>query len=185
MFCTNCGKEIIDTAKFCNFCGMPVKNIAAAPVQPAPAPVQPTPEPEPVRIESETVPEPAASEEVTNVEMTETEETIPEASSEENTEPTAEAPEEPAEPVTETERPSDSVFPRPNTIPTSGESTLAYPAPPSYPSAPVPVVPVHSAISEAKPERKYTFGHIMMCLGAVAVMAIVAGVFAGLYFSVV
>lgn len=174
MFCTNCGKEIIDTAKFCNFCGMPVKNIAAAPVQPAPAPVQP---------ESET--EPAASEEVPNVEMTETEETIPEVSAEENTEAPAEAPEEPSEPVTETERPSDSVFPRPNTIPTSGESTLSYPAPPSYPSAPVPVVPVQSAISEAKPERKYTFGHIMMCLGAVAVMAIVAGVFAGLYFSVV
>lgn len=173
MFCTNCGKEIIDTAKFCNFCGMPVKNIAAVPVQPEPV----------------TVPEPAASEEVTNVEMTETEETIPEVLAEENTEPSAEAPAASAEPVSEpespSESPSESVFLRPNNIPTSGESTLAYPAPPSYPSAPVPAVPVQSAAFEAKPERRYTFGHIMMCLGAVAVMAIVAGVFAGLYFSVV
>ena len=47
--------------------------------------------------------------------------------------------------------------------------------------APVPVV------KEKKPkeEKYYTFGHIMLCLSAVAVMAIVAGVFAGLYFSVV
>ena len=36
-----------------------------------------------------------------------------------------------------------------------------------------------------KAEKYYTFGHIMLCLSAVAVMAIVAGVFAGLYFSVV
>ena len=39
---------------------------------------------------------------------------------------------------------------------------------------------------ENKPKEKkyYTFGHIMLCLSAVALMAIVAGVFAGLYFSV-
>lgn len=36
-----------------------------------------------------------------------------------------------------------------------------------------------------KPEKYYTFGHLALCLGAVAVMAIVAGVFAGLYFSVI
>ena len=36
-----------------------------------------------------------------------------------------------------------------------------------------------------KPEKYYTFNHILMCLAAVAVMAIVAGVFAGLYFSTI
>lgn len=34
------------------------------------------------------------------------------------------------------------------------------------------------------PEKYYTFGHLALCLAAVALMAIVAGVFAGLYFSV-
>ena len=55
MFCTNCGKEIINTAKFCNFCGMPVKNMAASvpinTVQPAQStqsvqPVQPVTQPD-------------------------------------------------------------------------------------------------------------------------------------------
>ena len=36
-----------------------------------------------------------------------------------------------------------------------------------------------------KAERYYTFGHIMLCLSAVALMAIVAGVFAGLYFTAI
>lgn len=41
-------------------------------------------------------------------------------------------------------------------------------------------------VKEKKPkeEKYYTFGHLMLCLSAVALMAIVAGVFAGLYFSV-
>ncbi len=36
-----------------------------------------------------------------------------------------------------------------------------------------------------KEEKYYTFNHILLCLAAVAVMAVVAGVFAGLYFSVI
>ena len=31
MFCVNCGREIIDTARFCNYCGRPVQNIAPPP----------------------------------------------------------------------------------------------------------------------------------------------------------
>lgn len=38
---------------------------------------------------------------------------------------------------------------------------------------------------QPKPEKYYTFGHLALCLAAVAVMAIVAGVFAGLYFSAI
>lgn len=44
---------------------------------------------------------------------------------------------------------------------------------------------VPPAAQPKKEEKYYTFNHILMCLGAVAVMAIVAGVFAGLYFSTI
>lgn len=43
----------------------------------------------------------------------------------------------------------------------------------------IPVKPV----AEPKVEKYYTLSHLLLCLAAVAVMAIVAGVFAGLYFS--
>ena len=46
-------------------------------------------------------------------------------------------------------------------------------------------VPAEPPAIDQKPEKYYTFGHIALCLVAVAVMAIIAGVFAGLYFSVV
>lgn len=42
-----------------------------------------------------------------------------------------------------------------------------------------------SAELAEKPAKYYTFGHIALCLAAVGVMAIVAGIFAGLYFSVI
>lgn len=73
----------------------------------------------------------------------------------------------------------------PNSIPTEGVST-AENAEFSGFGAPVPMDNAKiAAPAKEPPERKYTLGHIMMCLAAVAVMAIVAGVFAGLYFSVV
>ncbi|MBQ8170830.1 MAG: zinc-ribbon domain-containing protein [Oscillospiraceae bacterium] len=70
---------------------------------------------------------------------------------------------------------------------------------PIYPNPPAPAMeyptgamaPNFSAqvpqqkTKKEKPEKYYTFGHLMLCLAAVGVMAIVAGVFAGLYFSVI
>ena len=51
------------------------------------------------------------------------------------------------------------------------------------------VAPAAQVASEAAKkhtaEHKYTLGHLIMCLASTAIMAIVAGVFAGLYFSVV
>lgn len=38
---------------------------------------------------------------------------------------------------------------------------------------------------QPKEQKYYTLGHIVMCLAAVGIMAIIAGVFAGLYFSVI
>ena len=101
----------------------------------------------------------------------------------------AESPAENAVDTAEETTAADSAVPVPNTIPTYGTSESIYSAPPAYPAPaqPMNTIPVQSAklTPENKPERKYTLGHIMMCLAAVAVMAIVAGVFAGLYFSVV
>ena len=190
MFCTNCGKEIIDTAKFCNFCGMPVKNMAASvpitPVQSAqptqsvqPAqPIQPVPQP------VQTAPDYAE-----NAGITEAPETASEIPTVENIGAyDSESAGETAEEADIAD--DDNAVPTPNTIPTYGASEPIFSAPPVYPDPPVTPVPITQEIKtevmpENKPERKYTLGHIMMCLAAVAVMAIVAGVFAGLYFSVV
>ncbi|MBD5383823.1 MAG: zinc-ribbon domain-containing protein [Ruminococcaceae bacterium] len=191
MFCTNCGKEIIDTAKFCNFCGMPVKNMAASvpvtPIDPVQSvqPAQPVPQPE------QTAPDYTES---AGIPMTES---IPETPESTEIPPVDNAPEyesesvpEIVEPAVEASTADDSTIPTPNNIPTYGGSTPVYSAPPAYPTTPVNTVPITQEIKaetapETKPERRYTLGHIMMCLAAVAVMAIVAGVFAGLYFSVV
>lgn len=194
MFCTNCGKEIIDTAKFCNFCGMPVKNMAASvPIDPV-QPVQPT-QPE------QTAPDYTES---TSIPVTENAPEMPESISEipsvdsapeYESESVAEIDEETSESAVEASADdesaaNESAIPTSNNIPTYGASNPVYSAPPAYPNTPVNTVPITQEIKaetapETKPERRYTLGHIMMCLAAVAVMAIVAGVFAGLYFSVV
>ena len=48
MFCSNCGKQLLEGAKFCDECGQPIKIPTAQPVkEPEPAPVViPAPEPE-------------------------------------------------------------------------------------------------------------------------------------------
>lgn len=206
MFCTNCGKEIIDTARFCNFCGAPVKNTAGVPSaqtgnirqeQPADR-VTPTMQSEPVtptiQPEQSAQSEYTAPESETGIPMPER---APEAS-----ETASEMPSFGSEPenadvyenaadnseLTAESVANDSAIPTPNTIPSYGGSAY-YSAPPVSPNiAEQPLMITQEIKSETapevKPERKYTFGHLMMCLAAVAIMAIVAGVFAGLYFSV-
>lgn len=191
MFCTNCGKEIIDTAKFCNFCGMPV-NITAASAPAAqtdPFPREQTaqpaeftaPETQSEPVTSAITPEQSEQREYSAPES-ETDIPVTEIASEM---PTAEnAPESAAD-----NSAADGAIPTPNTIPSYGESANVYSAPPVYPSVSAIGAPITQEIKAPtapaeKPERKYTFGHLMLCLAAVAVMAIVAGVFAGLYFSV-
>lgn len=44
MFCSKCGREVSDQAKFCNYCGTPLGNAQPQPVQ-KPAPVQPAAQP--------------------------------------------------------------------------------------------------------------------------------------------
>lgn len=239
MFCTCCGKEIINTARFCNYCGNPVRNIAPppAPSQPVGQPgsvpftpniptpetiVQPQPEaPQSVPVNApdefaptdaisditsdiisdridvptDTEAQPLVSEPtVSGVTETTTSETTPIASESApmTSETTAAAPEASREfsqagkfvgavPPFAPNGASDVYsapippqYPTPGNIPKSGFSAPGY----QMPSAPAPQ-------EKPKRERKYTLGHIMLCLAAVAVMAITAGVFAGLYFSVV
>ncbi len=56
-------------------------------------------------------------------------------------------------------------------------------APPITPAGFTGEMPAPPVAQPVKEEKYYTFNHILLCLGAVAIMAIVAGVFAGLYFS--
>lgn len=49
----------------------------------------------------------------------------------------------------------------------------------------MPIQTAPTTEDSEKPAKYYTFGHIALCLAAVGVMAIVAGIFAGLYFSVI
>ncbi len=69
--------------------------------------------------------------------------------------------------------PIGAAVPTPNVIPSSG--AINY-----------PTVVIKSGKKQKSPrERKYTLGHLILCLAAAGVMAVTAGVFAGLYFSVV
>ena len=199
MFCVNCGKQIVDDAKFCSFCGTPVRNVVVQ--TPAPAPV----EEQPVR-ETPAAEPPVPEQPVQDISAAETPvweepaqgitaaearlleqpfKDIPAAETPVWEQPAQDAPvqEAPAYENTVSEPSAPNVpenfveNPVPGVIPTSGESLPqnvvgAFPESPKNPPA-------------ERPERKYTLGHIMICLAAVAVMAITAGVFAGLYFSVV
>ncbi len=217
MYCTACGKQIIDSARFCNYCGTPVRGV------PFTAPTSSVPLSQPITVSENT--EARSSAETTQPETTGTPSYTEPAQPESTEAPSyvepaqpesAEAPSytepaqsesveapsytEPAQPesaeapsytepaqsesveapsYTETTSPTfvDNTtgtfsLPAPGQILSSGESTTSLP-------------PILESPAKPLPERKYTFGHIMLCLGAVAIMAIVAGVFAGLYFSVV
>ncbi len=71
------------------------------------------------------------------------------------------------------------------------ERTVGYPAVSENisrainPDIPIQNTDLNTNLSKQGPERKYTIKHIIMCLISTAVCAIAAGIFAGLYFSVV
>ncbi len=204
MFCTSCGKEIINTARFCNYCGKPVQNFAPTASSPISSPISspvsapysaPVPETNAERYASEDVlsggigsltqnteepadgvsvfPKPEASE----PSMPETNSTIPDTSA-------ANAdigiPSSPAQQMpTVGAFSTGSAYPMPNVIPQSGTGVSG------TNSAFAGGTSVTAVPSKPERERKYTLGHILLCLASTAVMAITAGVFAGLYFSVV
>ncbi len=97
------------------------------------------------------------------------------------------APVFPGERAAELPREPLAGFPTPVDPPKTGVS-VSVPTAPTTSTAPAASRDMGADLAAAVPEqvkeqKYYTFGHIALCLAAVAVMAIVAGVFAGLYFS--
>lgn len=158
MFCVNCGKELANDARFCSFCGAPVKDVIVRTAEPQKEAVA----------ENETL---NAEQPVSEEAVLTTEQAVPENEVSE---------EQPGDAALNAPLEEKTSLPTPNVIPTMGVGTSS-PA-----NANTPITENTNAVpAPEKPERRYTLGHIFICLAAVAVMAITAGVFAGLYFSVV
>lgn len=198
MFCGNCGKEMISNTRFCQFCGAE-QNAVVIPAASIPVSA-------PVEIPNDT----ASVSDTSNVTVSST--PIEPSVTSIPTEPILTSmgvPVNESEPIyeesasaapTESSDPVANTIPTPNTIPTSN---MDLPETAVYSSSVITAAPTQTApakttsstlpqteitIKDAEkrpPERKYTLGHIMMCLAAAAVMAVTAGVFAGLYFSVI
>lgn len=164
MFCGNCGREMIGNTRFCQYCGAEqtatVIPGAAAPSQAA------VPEPPQELSAPVSTAEPAPV-------------SVP-----------VSAPVSTPAPMTQSAA-ATAMLPTPNEIPTNN---LGAPAVPVSASAgtvhgvSATVVTIEKEDKKRKKEvseRKYSLRHIVMCLAAAAVMAVAAGVFAGLYFSVI
>lgn len=197
MFCTNCGKQIVDTARFCNYCGAEVVNFAKN----AENLTQNLPS-NPIAPPTDSVPNTGKPENVENsVDLLKTTEQVPTSIPQMNeTSKSGFAAPQMGEIPFSQPKPS-AVSSQPNT---SFTENLGQPAPDVPPTEP-PVggaAPQFAQVAPAAPapqlaaaapeaakkhtaEHKYTLGHLIMCLASTAIMAIVAGVFAGLYFSVV
>lgn len=168
MFCSKCGKLLGDNALFCTYCGAAVAN--AGQPAPASAPVleaeQPAPASAPVSAPVLEAEQPApVSAPVLKAEQ-------PAPASAPVSAPTLEAgqPAPVSAPVLEAGQPAADG----QDAPMSAEE-IAY-----HEQA------IMDLFTPQPPEEKYyTFKHIALCLAAVALMAIVAGVFAGLYFSAI
>ena len=241
MFCINCGREIINMARFCNYCGRPVQNIAPLPYPSQPYPSQnktqqgftaseaPLPEQNnTAAVDRGEMPDNTLNDvsenasdilsENCNNTLNDVSGSSPDILSENCDNTLNEVSENTSDPISENlktdlEKPdygssvSDhyisneapktssiprqtaangslsavySAYPTPNSIPKSGSGRAfgTYSTPTNKPAEDLPQ-------THEKPERKYTLGHLLLCLASTAIMAITAGIFAGLYFSVV
>ena len=194
MFCGNCGKEIVNT-RFCQFCGAE-QNAVVIPGASIPVSV-------PISEATNT----SSSFEAASVPIT----SAP-AGTDTQSAPielpvtSLGVPADESSPIAGTEAPKQyetsmsTGLPTPNTIPTGniGVSETAVYSAPFQTSVPAETALSNTAENAAPqteitikdeekrhPERKYSLKHIVMCLAAAAVMAVAAGVFAGLYFSVI
>lgn len=191
MFCTTCGRQIINDARFCNFCGAPVR-VQAQPAAPA-ADMSGSPAAEPSEIVSQPYGVPARE---------------AENGAETDITGTAEVPVPADTALPDTENiygarsaayRSESVQPTQNVDMSAGvfcsAAAPSYPMPGEIPQSggdpsgnySIPTSGAYAApdLEKPKPERRYTLTHIILCLSSTAIMAIAAGIFAGLYFSVV
>ncbi|MGN0649210.1 MAG: zinc-ribbon domain-containing protein [Oscillospiraceae bacterium] len=161
MFCKICGKEYTEGSKFCIHCGAKIES-SETPAESAAVPAEGSlsanePEKEQISVTEAEINKPAESGL-----------SVPEPINSSVSYGTVITPEPAAAsaPVT----PAESVI-RPVERSNSGVSSYDF--------------TVTAPPEQQKPEKYYTFGHLALCLAAVAVMAIVAGVFAGLYFSAI
>ncbi len=187
MFCTNCGKRIIDTARFCNYCGTKIvgidenrdfvsDNITDNPVSPTPDNVINTENVE----NSGNLLKMTASVPSSIPKMNE----IPKSGYSPDSVPIT--PDAAPDPYAS---PAASVLPETETAPVNPDIAADPYASPAVSVLPetetAPVNPDIAVLPKEETPRKYTLGHLIMCLAASGVMAIAAGIFAGLYFSVV
>ena len=192
MYCMNCGRENPEGVKFCCFCGTSANSVPRSVVE-----------------KSDKIPENPAENGQIDIDENEAPDSLT-AISEVNFGKTEAASKINVPPVVPT-APTSSTAPVSPTAPISATSPLPSPnfASPQNPYAypqPLPIntqgvsyapragqnaqnvnIPMKNTVSEEKQdfERKYTIKHIIMCLASTAVCAIAAGIFAGLYFSVV
>lgn len=160
MYCQKCGKEIAAGSVFCTWCGARQE--------------MPVPQPEVIPQESQTQP----------------------AAVQENAAPAAPTaamtPEAPAETPAPEESKAEPAAETPQEIAPAAEATPDNAAENTAPGAELPKDFFGDEIkldSEAKPGEKpqkyYTTAHLVICLAAAGIMAAAAGIFAGLYFSVI
>ena len=164
MYCQKCGKEITAGSVFCTWCGarqdFPVsqpENIQQS------SPVQETP----------------AQESAAPV-------TQPEAPA---TTMTMERPEEAHTPQAETSTPAEAVSAEAPQESASEPAQYNMSETTAAPGAEAPKVDFSGEVKLAdkpeKPRKYYTGAHLAICLAAAGIMAAAAGIFAGLYFSVI
>ncbi len=198
MFCTSCGKEIINTARFCNYCGKPVQNFAPTASSPISSPISsPVSAPYSAPVPETNAERYASPEDVLSGGVGSLTQNTEDHTNGVSVFPKPEAA-EPSMPETDSPIPDSSAARSDTGIPSNTAQQMptvgafstgsAYPVPNVIPQSGTGVSGTNSASAAPKKperERKYTLGHILLCLAATAVMAITAGVFAGLYFSVV
>ncbi len=179
MFCPKCGRLVNDNALFCTFCGCSLRemNDNAPDNAPGSLPVSPLSEPVSAPMSARVselaspLSEPVSAPVSARVSSPVSDLVSP------LSEPVS-------APVSATEKPSDTG----GTVYNEGTGIPAVKVASESALAPKEVEMISADDIEnppAKVEKYYSFGHIALCLAAVAVMAIVAGVFAGLYFSVI
>lgn len=208
MFCINCGKQIVDTARFCNYCGTKVVNFDEKNVQSlAEIPENPLSIP----VEDVKIPENVEN----SVDLLKMQNDNSSAVSQMN-----ESSDDSDTPFSENETPSSDIQSGAIGAQRSADAALVTepsdaqydtdieqsepigtPLEQSTQTGAIPgqIPPIGMTSGQSAPEsqtlgqpeqpkqteRRYTIGHIIMCLASTALMAIAAGVFAGLYFSVV
>lgn len=169
----------IENARFCPGCGAEQKSVVTAtsiPVSEVPS-VPAAPEPE----SPEVAPMPAASVPVSAAPEVPSVPAAPEAVSSTPAAPASVPVSEAvsSNPAAPESIPAAPVAPPQSVVPNGGISTTVFPM--GVSNSPTVVVTDESKLKT--PERRYTGGHIALCLITAAIMAGIAGLFAGLYFS--